>query len=122
MILDAGAVMRAAFWASLLQLVLAGAAHFVPGATPLLVLFARMMIAASAGYAYGLMLGKGYWRAALGGAIAGGLSVVPGLALSIVLSDSAAGFMATGTAIAILTGAVGGAFGQMAAILRKLGF
>jgi len=78
-----------------------------------------MMLSASAGYLYGLVLGQGYGRGALGGGIAGGLCVVPALALAVVLGDSAA--MITETAIAIGTGAVGGFFGQMGAILRKLG-
>lgn len=121
MILDSRLVMRTAFWATLLQLILAGAGHFLFAASGALFLFARMMVSAGAGYMYGLVLGQGYARAALGGAIAGGLCMVPGLAVSVLLTDSAAGFVSSGTAISVFTGAVGGCFGQMGAILRKLG-
>jgi hypothetical protein len=122
MILDAKLVMQAAFWASLAGLILSGAGHFLPPGLGLAILFTRMMIAATAGYMYGLVRGDGYGRGALGGAIAGGLCAVPGFAVAVLLSDCPAHFVATGTAIAVLTGAVGGIFGQMGAILKKLGF
>jgi len=121
MILDARLVMRSALVGTVAQLALAAAAHFFPWIAGNLALFARMMLSASAGYLYGLVLGQGYGRGALGGAIAGGLCVVPALVVSVLLGDSGAAAMTTITLIAIGTGAVGGFFGQMGAILRKLG-
>jgi hypothetical protein len=40
----------------------------------------------------------------------------------VLLGDTGAAMVAVGTGISILTGAVGGAFGHIAANLRKLGY
>jgi hypothetical protein len=119
---DPRLILRAALFGTVLQLGLAAAGHFSPWVAIHLFLFGRAMLSATAGYVYGLVLGRGYGAGALGGAIAGGLCAVPGLAASVLLGDSLAAVVTMGTAISILTGAVGGAFGQMGAILRKLGF
>jgi len=120
--IDPRLVLRAAVLGTVLQLVLALCGHAFPWVALHLMTFGRMMCSATAGYAYGLMLGRGYAAGALGGAIAGGLCAVPALALSILLGDSPAAAMAVGTGICILTGGVGGAFGHLAAMLKKLGF
>ena len=83
--------------------------------------YGRRMVSASAGYLYGMDFGRGYAVGALGGAIAGGLCIVPAIALSVLLADTDASMLAVGTGICILTGGVGGAFGQMAAFMRRLG-
>jgi hypothetical protein len=120
-ILDARLVLRAALAGTTMQLVLTAAGHFSPWVAIHLFLFGRAMLSATAGYLYGLALGRGYGAGALGGAIAGGLCAVPALAASVLLGDTPAAVVTTGTAISILTGAVGGVFGQMGAILRKMG-
>jgi hypothetical protein len=122
MTLDSRLVLRTALAGTVLQLLLAGAGHLFPWVGIHLFLFGRAMISATAGYLYGLLHGRSYGAGALGGAIAGGLCVVPALVLSVLLGDSAGVAVSTGTGISILTGAVGGAFGQMGAILKKLGF
>lgn len=113
-------LLLAAVLGTALQFGLAIAAHLYPWIGLHFFTFGRMMCSATAGYLYGLILGRGYAAGALGGAIAGGLCVVPALALSVLLGDSEAAMMSIGTGISILTGGVGGAFGQMGAILRKL--
>lgn len=118
---DPRLILRTALFGTVLQLFLTTAGHFSLWVAIHLFLFGRAMLSATAGYLYGLVLGRGYGAGALGGAIAGGLCVVPGLAVSVLLGDTPAAMVATGTGISILTGAVGGAFGQMGAILRKLG-
>jgi len=120
MILNARLVIRTALVGTMVQLALAAAQHYSPWFGAHWALFARMMVSASAGYGYGLVLGQGYVRGALGGAIAGGLSVVPALAILVVLGDSDATVMTVGCLIAIGIGAVGGCFGQMGAVLRRL--
>jgi hypothetical protein len=119
--LDPRLVLRTALAGTVLQLILTAVGHCSPWVVIHLFLFGRAMLSATAGYLYGLILGRGYGAGALGGAIAGGLCVVPALALSVLLGDSPASMVSTGTGISILTGAVGGAFGQMGAILRKMG-
>jgi hypothetical protein len=120
--IDSRLVLRASVAGLVLQLILAVCGHAFPWVAAHLLVFGRMMLSATAGYLYGLLLGRGYAAGALGGAIAGGLCAVPALAISVLLGDSAAAMVATGTGISILTGGVGGAFGQMGAILKKLGF
>ena len=119
--IDSGLLLRAAVVGTVLQLMLAVFGHLFPWVALHLFTFGRMMCSATAGYLYGLLLGRGYAAGALGGAIAGGLCVVPALAISVLLRDSQAATVTLGTGISILTGGVGGAFGQMGAILKKLG-
>jgi hypothetical protein len=113
--------MGTALVGTVLQLLLSVARHFVAGISPTFALFGHMMLSATAGYLYGLIFAGGYGKGALGGAIAGGLCVVPAFASSILLGDSDGLRMLTAVLIAILSGVVGGIFGQMGAILRKLG-
>jgi hypothetical protein len=120
--IDTRILWRAAIIGAALQLALSLIGYFFPWVAIHLFMFGRMMISASAGYLYGLEFGRGYVVGALGGAIAGGLCVVPAIALSVLLGDTGASMLAAGTGISILTGGVGGAFGQIAAIMRKLGY
>jgi hypothetical protein len=119
---DARILRRAAIIGTVLQIALSLAGYFFPWVAIHLFMFGRMMISASAGYLYGMEFGRGYAISALGGAIAGGLCVVPAIALSVLLGDTGASMLAVGTGISILTGGIGGAFGQIAANLRKLGY
>jgi hypothetical protein len=120
--IDSRLLRRAAVLGAILQLVLAVCGHAFPWLALNLMTFARMMLSASAGYLYGLLLGRSYAAGALGGMLAGGLAALPALLLSVLLGDSPAAFLAVGTGICLLTGGVGGAFGHMGAIMRKLGF
>ena len=119
--LDTRLVLQTALAGAALQLVLAWAAHAYPWVAIHLVLFGRAMVSATAGYLYGLIRGRGFGTGALGGAIAGGLCVVPALTLALLLADPENLMATTSTAISVLTGAVGGAFGHVGAIFRKLG-
>jgi len=82
--------------------------------------FGGMMISAIAGYIYAMDSAQGYFPSATGGAIAGGACGLIGIGLSVLLGENVSSFIATGTAIAVMIGAVGGLFGQMAANLRAL--
>lgn len=115
-------LLRATFVGLILQFALAGIGHFFPWVAVHLFVFGRMMISATAGYLYAMDFGRGFAVGALGGALAGGLCVVPAVALSALFGDTNASMVAIGTGISILTGGVGGIFGQIAANLRKLGF
>jgi hypothetical protein len=115
-------VLRAAIAGLVLQLLLALAGHLFAWTQTSVFLFGQMMCSATAGYLYGLQLGRGYAVGAAGGAVAGGLSAAPAIVLLVLAGDSAASMVAVGTGICMLTGCVGGAFGHMAAIMRKLGF
>ena len=82
--------------------------------------FGGMMISATAGYLYAMDTANGYFSGATGGAIAGGVCGLAGISLSVVLGDTLMGFIAIGTAIAVMIGAIGGLFGQMAANWRAM--
>ena len=120
--IDTRLLQRVAIIGLAVQLLLSLAGHFFPWVAIHLFMFGRMMISASAGYLYAMEFGRGYAIGALGGAVAGGLCVVPAIALSVLLGDTGASMVAVGTGISILTGGVGGVFGQIAANLRKLGY
>jgi hypothetical protein len=62
--------------------------------------------------------GKGYFPGATAGAVIGGGCALAGISLSVALGDIAKPFIPFGTAVCVLTGAVGGLFGQMAANWR----
>lgn len=84
------------------------------------ILFATMLITGIAGLLYAREVARGYGIGALGGAFAGGICAAVGIALAVLLGDApsftlgpAPGMvLMVGTAISILTGAVGGLFGQ----------
>ena len=113
---------RAVIVGVVLQLILAVLGHFIPWISGSVLMFGRMMISASAGYLYGMQMGRSYATSALGGAIAGGLCIIPALAVSVLFGDTRASFLAIGTGIAIFTGGVWRRLRQMAAMLHKLGF
>lgn len=91
------------------------AAHWVAGRAHE---FGRMMIAATAAYLYAMHSGRGYFPGATAGAIVGGTCGLIGIALSVLLKDTPSFIIPIDTAICVLTGTVGGLFGQMAANWR----
>jgi hypothetical protein len=118
--IDTPLLRRVAIIGLAVQLLLSLTGHFFPWVAIHLFMFGRMMISASVGYFYGMDFGRGYAVGALGGAIGGGLCVIPAIALSVLLGDTGAPMLAVGTGICILTGALGGGFGQAAAFMRRL--
>ncbi len=115
--IDAKILQRAMIVGSGLQVVMFVLGHFIPWVAIHAFMFGGMMISATAGYLYAMDLAAGYQRGALGGAIVGGVSALIGIAVSILIGDTPAYMIAFGTGISILTGAVGGVFGQLAARL-----
>jgi hypothetical protein len=111
-------VLRAIFVGTVIQVAMVVIGHFVPWVALHVFMFGGMMISATVGYLYAQEVAKGYGRGALGGAIAGGVCALLGIAVSVVLGDTQPNILALGTAISTLTGAVGGVFGQMSAGIR----
>ena len=118
---DTHTLVRATLWGVLLHVVLALLAHFSTWVAENLYMFGWMMCSATAGYLYGMWIGRSYALGALGGAIAGGVSALPVIVLTVLVGDSEAAMVSVGPGVCILTGGVGGAFGHMSAIMRKLG-
>jgi hypothetical protein len=88
------------------------------------VLFATMLIAGVAGLLYAREAARGYGIGALGGAFAGGICALIGIAVAVMLGDTLAYtlgpapemVLVIGTSVSVLTGAVGGLFGQWDAV------
>ena len=117
-LVDNKALQRAIFVGTLLQIVFVLIAHFSAWIETHALLFAGMMTSATVGYLYAQEVAKGYARGAYGGAIAGGLCAFIGIALSVLLGDMTGGMLLVRDLVSILTGAVGGIYGQMAADWR----
>lgn len=117
---DGKLIQRAAITGIALQVTMVVIGHYVPWVRVNAYEFGAMMIAGLSGLFYGRDFGKGYARGALGGAVAGGTCGLIGISLANILGDVALIVLPVGTVITILTGAIGGLFGQMAANIRKL--
>jgi len=109
---DNAALRRTGLVGIVLQLALVGAAYYAPWIGSFAVRFAGMMISATVGYLYAMDVGLGFRRAALGGAIVGGIPFLIGIALSQMLGDRIEDPLALWTLISVLTGAIGGLFGE----------
>jgi len=81
-------------------------------------LFACMMISATVGYLYARDVATGYVRGAYGGAIAGGVCGLVGIAVCVPLGDMSLNVLILRSLICVFTGAVGGIYGQLAADWR----
>jgi hypothetical protein len=117
-VIDLRILIRALVVGTVLQVIMVSLAHFIPWVMVHVFEFAGMMISATAGYLYAMDSGKGYFPGATAGAIVGGGCALVGTVLSASLGDVASRVIPFGTAICVLTGAIGGLFGQMAANWR----
>jgi hypothetical protein len=113
-LVDHRALQRAILVGTLLQIVSVLIAHFSAWIETHALLFGGMMISATMGYLYAQEVGRGYAKGAYGGAIAGGLCALIGIAVSVILGDMTPKMLLVRALISVLTGAVGGIYGQMA--------
>jgi hypothetical protein len=120
-LVDHRALQRAILVGTLFQVVAVVIAHFSQWIESHALLFGGMMISATMGYLYAQEVARGYVRGACGGAVAGGLCAVIGIAVSVLLGDMTLKMLGIRTLISILTGAVGGIYGQMAADWNRAG-
>jgi len=114
---------RATIVGTVLQIAWMLLGHFFPGMRGFhnVYLFGGMMISAIAGYIYAMAYGAGFKQGALGGAIAGGVCGLIGIAASVLIGDTPFLDIALGTAVTVLTGAVGGLWGEVAARMTRMG-
>lgn len=115
--IDAQILQRAISVGVLLQFTMAVVGHYVPWIRDNAFVFGGMMISGLSGLLYAREFAAGYGRGALGGAIAGGFCALIGIAVSILLGDTALAVLPVGTGVCVLTGAVGGLWGQLGARL-----
>jgi general stress protein CsbA len=121
-VIDFRALIRATFVGIVIQFAMVVGAHFLPGLRAHYYLFALMMIAATAGYVYAADTGRGFFVGATAGAIAGGICGFIALLISTLLHDIPQSFIPIDTAICVLTGAVGGLWGQVSANMKRAGW
>jgi hypothetical protein len=118
-VFDGRLVQRAAVTGIAMQVTMVVLGHYIPWVHVHVSEFAAMMIAGLAGLFYGRDFARGYAKGALGGAIAGGTSGLIATCAANLLGDVPLLAIPIGTAVTILTGAIGGLFGQMDANIRK---
>ena len=119
-VIDLGILLRAFVVGTVLQIVMVVLGHFVPWVALHVFMFGGMMISATAAYLYAMDSGKGYFPGATAGAIVGGACALIGITVSVMLGETERVVIPFGTAVCVLTGTVGGLFGQMAANLRAI--
>jgi|GEM_PF-523042 hypothetical protein len=119
-VIDIPVLVRTVTVGIVLQVLLMVTVHFSPYVAEHVFLFGGMTICAVAGYLYGMDTGKGYFTSATIAAIVGGVAALAGVGLSVALRDAPAHIVPMFTTICVVTGAVGGLFGQMSANLRKM--
>lgn len=97
---------------SVLQCAMVIAGHFVPYIALNVFMFGGMGISALAGLLYGRAVGS-YNGAVGGGAIAGAVCALIGIALSVELGDTPAEILVMGTGSSAVAGAIGGIMGRL---------
>jgi len=120
-VIDIRVFVRALIVGVVLEIALMIATHFIVYIEQQGFLLGGMTISAVAGYLYAMDTGKGYFTSATIAAIIGGVSALIGLGVSVALHDAPTRIIPLFTTICVVTGAVGGLFGQMSANLKKMG-
>lgn len=110
--LDMKSLTNATILGTVLQAAMVVAGHFIAFVAMNVFAFGGMGISALAGLLYGRKA-AGYGGAALGGAAAGAVCALIGIAISVVLGDTPAQILILGTASSGVTGAVGGVIGKL---------
>jgi hypothetical protein len=111
--LNTKALQTATIIGTVLQLAMIVAGHFSPWIAMNLFMFGGMGISALAGLLYGRSAAAGYAGAMLGGAIAGGVCAIIGIAASVALGDTPAIILVFGTIGSAVSGVIGGTVGQL---------
>ncbi len=107
------AITRATAIGALLQIVMVSAGHFLPALRDPGFAIGGMGFSAVAGWLFARAAPDRRWRPILaGGAIAGGVSAIFGIGVSVLLGDVPASLLVLGTAASVLTGALGAAIGR----------
>jgi hypothetical protein len=102
------------------QLAMVGAGHSIPAVAQMFAV-GGMTISALAGLGYALSTPtRSMVSAALGGAFAGGVCALIGIAVSFALGDVTAFILLAGTLSSAVAGAVGGAIGRALGRKRAL--
>lgn len=97
----------------ILQLAMVIIGHYVPAIREKGFAIGGMFFSLVAGLVYARMVQAGWGGALGGGAIAGGVCAILGIAVSVALEDVPAQILLLGTAASVVTGLIGGAVGKL---------
>jgi hypothetical protein len=117
-IIDTRLLGRATLVGVVFELGLVVASHYKPWLRDHFLLFGAMMIAGTTGLLYARDLARGFAKGALGGLACGAACGLTAVGMSNVLGDRPEVFLPYGVMVMTLTGAIGGIFGQIGAIMR----
>jgi NAD/NADP transhydrogenase beta subunit len=110
--MNRNALIRASVIGTGLQLAMIVAGHFIPFVRDNLFAIVGMLISLIAGLLYARAAKGKLADSLIGGAVAGGVCALIGIAASFALGDVPAMVIAFGTLSSAVTGAVGGAIGR----------
>ena len=110
--LNMKALQSATLIGTALQLAMIVAGHFSAWVAVNVFMLGGLAISALAGLLHARNAMGGFAGAALGGAIAGGICALIGIAASVALGDTPAVILALGTVGSVVTGVMGGIAGQ----------
>jgi hypothetical protein len=110
--LNVNALRRATLTGTVLQVAMVIAGHYVPFIALHVFMIGGMLISLLAGLFYARSARR-YVGAAIGGAIAGGLCALLGIAVSVGLGDTLPVILAFGTVASGVTGLIGGVTGKL---------
>lgn len=116
--LNMKAFQNATLTGTVLQLIMIATGHFSPWIAANVFMFGGLTISAIVGFLYARSAARGYPGGVLGGAIAGGVCALIGIAASVALGDTPAIILAFGTPGSAVTGVIGGVVGQMMSTSR----
>jgi hypothetical protein len=116
--IDLKILRRAALLGIGFELALVAGGYFWPRSRPGL-LFACMLVAAVAGMFYARDLARGFGAGALGGALTGAASGTAAVAAASFLDERPEIYLPYGVMVMMLTGTVGGIFGELDVRLRR---
>ena len=97
----------------ILQLVMVVAGHYLPPIKDKGFAIGGMLISLLAGLLYVRLTHGGWADACVGGAVAGGLCAILGIAVSVSLKDVPEQILLLGTSASLVTGLIGGAVAKV---------
>ncbi len=97
----------------ILQLAMVVVGHYVPAIREKGFAIGGMFFSLFAGLIYARMAQAGWAGACGGGAIAGGVCAILGIAVSVTLKDVPSQILLIGTTASVITGLIGGAIGKL---------
>ena len=116
--IDLKILRRAALLGIGFELALVAGGYFWPHSRPGL-MFGCMLVAAVAGMFYARDLGRGFGAGALGGALTGAASGTAAVVAASFLDERPEIYLPYGVMVMMLTGTVGGIFGELDVRLRR---